>query len=111
MNVTVLVFYYLTYEGGVDLDAIADPLDLKATISQIDNFGQTPAQLLNKPHPRRFPANSDPRALLPPPPAATPLRIKAISAGAGAGDGIVCVGLRDTQLTTISTRRSVTLHR
>ena len=47
------VFYYLTYEGAVDVDAIEDPTLLKATQDQIANFGQTPSQLLTKPHPPR----------------------------------------------------------
>lgn len=47
------LFYYLTYEGSVDLDAIEDEMERRATEAQIDNFGQTPAQLLKKPHPKR----------------------------------------------------------
>lgn len=49
------VFYYLTYEGAVDIDAIEDEDKRKATVAQIDNFGQTPAQLLRKSHPQRSP--------------------------------------------------------
>lgn len=49
------VFYYLTYEGYVDLDAITDPLLLKATQDQIAFFGQTPSQLFRHPHPKRQP--------------------------------------------------------
>lgn len=47
------VFYYLTYEGVVDLDSITDPTLRISTIAQIDNFGQTPHQLFTKPHPAR----------------------------------------------------------
>lgn len=47
------VFYYLTYEGSVELDAIADPLIREAIENQIRNFGQTPSQLLMEPHPPR----------------------------------------------------------
>lgn len=48
------VFHYLSYEGAVDLDKITDEVDRKATESHIQNFGQTPSQLLVKdPHPRR----------------------------------------------------------
>jgi hypothetical protein len=39
------VFYYLTYEGAVDVDAIDDPMLLKATQDQIAHFGQTPSQV------------------------------------------------------------------
>ncbi|XP_055341493.1 neurobeachin-like protein 1 [Paramacrobiotus metropolitanus] len=48
------VFYYCTYEGAVDLDAIVDPLERQATEGMINNFGQTPCQLLREPHPRRL---------------------------------------------------------
>lgn len=47
------VFYYLTYEGSVDLDAIKDPVTRSAYESQIANFGQVPAQLFTAPHPSR----------------------------------------------------------
>eukprot|EP00002_Diphylleia_rotans_P002696 TRINITY_DN11707_c0_g1_i5.p1 TRINITY_DN11707_c0_g1~~TRINITY_DN11707_c0_g1_i5.p1 ORF type:complete len:2690 (-),score=406.88 TRINITY_DN11707_c0_g1_i5:1272-9341(-) len=48
------VFYYLTYEGKIDIDAITDPTEKKAKITQINNFGQTPKQLFKKPHPKRL---------------------------------------------------------
>ena len=54
------VFYYLTYEGAVDIDAIDDELVREATIAQIHNFGQTPRCLFNKPHPRRTPVTPAP---------------------------------------------------
>lgn len=47
------VFYYLTYEGAVDLDSIVDPMERHSIESQIAHFGQTPSQLLTKPHPNR----------------------------------------------------------
>eukprot|EP01125_Pyxidicula_operculata_P014591 TRINITY_DN4879_c0_g2_i1.p1 TRINITY_DN4879_c0_g2~~TRINITY_DN4879_c0_g2_i1.p1 ORF type:complete len:3297 (+),score=473.87 TRINITY_DN4879_c0_g2_i1:27-9893(+) len=47
------VFHYLSYEGAVDLDSIKDPDELKVIESTIENFGQTPYQLFNKPHPPR----------------------------------------------------------
>ncbi|XP_043498215.1 neurobeachin isoform X10 [Polistes fuscatus] len=47
------VFYYLTYEGSVDLEAITDPMMKEAIENQIRNFGQTPSQLLMEPHPPR----------------------------------------------------------
>ncbi|XP_023310795.1 neurobeachin [Anoplophora glabripennis] len=46
-------FYYLTYEGSVDLDSIQDKLMREAIENQIRNFGQTPSQLLMEPHPPR----------------------------------------------------------
>jgi hypothetical protein len=48
------VFYYLTYEGAIDIDSIKDPVERKSIEDQINNFGQTPSQLLLKPHPKRF---------------------------------------------------------
>ena len=48
------VFYYLTYEGAISLESVADdPVTREAVESQIRNFGQTPAQLLTEPHPPR----------------------------------------------------------
>jgi len=44
------VFFYLTYEHA-DLEADASKL------AQIDNFGQTPSQILTTPHPSRFAAD------------------------------------------------------
>ncbi|CAF1465484.1 unnamed protein product, partial [Rotaria sp. Silwood1] len=49
----VNVFYYLTYEGAVNLDSITNPTDRAAIETQIRNFGQAPAQLLTEPHPPR----------------------------------------------------------
>ncbi|XP_032268858.1 lipopolysaccharide-responsive and beige-like anchor protein isoform X3 [Phoca vitulina] len=47
------VFYYLTYEGAVNLNSIADPVLREAVEAQIRSFGQTPSQLLIEPHPPR----------------------------------------------------------
>ncbi len=53
---TASVFYYLTYEGAIDIDSIEDEGQRKATEAQINNFGQTPSQLIKKkPHPKRLP--------------------------------------------------------
>uniref|UniRef100_A0A182W0M5 Uncharacterized protein n=1 Tax=Anopheles minimus TaxID=112268 RepID=A0A182W0M5_9DIPT len=48
------VFYYCSYEGAVDLDKIANPVEREAVEGMINNFGQTPSQLLRDPHPRRL---------------------------------------------------------
>jgi hypothetical protein len=51
------VFHHLSYEGSVDLDKITDELDRQAAESHIENFGQTPSQLIAKePHPARLSA-------------------------------------------------------
>ncbi|XP_036071922.1 neurobeachin-like protein 2 isoform X9 [Oryzias melastigma] len=52
------VFYYCTYEGAVDLDAIANETERKALEGIISNFGQTPCQLLKEPHPSRMTAEN-----------------------------------------------------
>ncbi|XP_078072023.1 neurobeachin-like protein 2 isoform X3 [Mustelus asterias] len=57
------VFYYCTYEGAVDLDAIADETERKAIEGIISNFGQTPCQLLKEPHPPRLTAENAARRL------------------------------------------------
>ena len=49
------IFYYLTYEGAVDLDTMEDDLQRLAIEDQIANFGQTPIQIFRKKHPRRGP--------------------------------------------------------
>lgn len=47
------VFYYLTYEGSVNLESMTDPIMKEAIENQIRSFGQTPTQLLTEPHPPR----------------------------------------------------------
>lgn len=47
------VFYYLTYEGSMNLNAIDNPQIREGLESQILNFGQTPVQLMTDPHPPR----------------------------------------------------------
>lgn len=47
------IFYYLSYEGAVNLDAITNPADRAAIEAQMKIFGQTPSQLLTEPHPPR----------------------------------------------------------
>ncbi len=48
------VFHFLSYEGEVNVDDIEDPLQRKATLDAIFNFGQTPRQLFFKPHAPRL---------------------------------------------------------
>ena len=43
------LFYHLTYEGAVNLDAIVDEQERKAIEAQILNFGNTPSQLTDRP--------------------------------------------------------------
>ncbi|RLN79412.1 hypothetical protein BBJ28_00005415 [Nothophytophthora sp. Chile5] len=47
------VFMHITYEGTVDIEQISDPVIRAATLSQIENFGQTPSRLFSSPHPPR----------------------------------------------------------
>jgi hypothetical protein len=58
------VFYYLTYEGAVNLEQIIDPAMRKATELQIAHFGQCPRRLLRTPHPSRGSCIRMPRSLL-----------------------------------------------
>jgi hypothetical protein len=48
------VFYYLTYEGAVDVRDIANTFEREAVETQIAAFGQTPSQLFTAPHPTRM---------------------------------------------------------
>ncbi|KAL4866799.1 hypothetical protein BDV12DRAFT_129529 [Aspergillus spectabilis] len=48
----VNVFHHLSYQGAKDVDAIDDPVERLATIGIIHNFGQTPHQIFNRPHPQ-----------------------------------------------------------
>ena len=48
------VFYYCSYDGAVDLDAISDPVERQAVEGMINHFGQTPCQLFKEPHPARL---------------------------------------------------------
>ena len=56
-NGALNVFYYCTYEGAVDLDAIKDESEREAVEGMINNFGQTPCQLLKDQHPARMSIN------------------------------------------------------
>jgi len=47
------VFVHVTYEGEVDLETMADPIQRASIIAQIQNFGQTPSRLEKKPFPQR----------------------------------------------------------
>ncbi|KAL7592537.1 hypothetical protein Lser_V15G31721 [Lactuca serriola] len=49
------VFFYITYEGTVDIDKITDPVQQRAMQDQIAYFGQTPSQLLTTPHIKKMP--------------------------------------------------------
>lgn len=47
------VFHNLSYDGAINLDNIKDDVEKRAVIGMINNFGQTPMRLFNKPHPPR----------------------------------------------------------
>jgi hypothetical protein len=47
------LYYYLTYEGSVDLEQITNAVERNAYEMQIQEFGQTPKQLFVGPHPSR----------------------------------------------------------
>ncbi|VEU22887.1 DEKNAAC103984 [Brettanomyces naardenensis] len=48
------VFHHLSYAGAIDLDTVEDDRERTVVISTIHNFGQTPLQIFNKPHPKRW---------------------------------------------------------
>ncbi|KAI8736726.1 protein FAN [Biomphalaria glabrata] len=58
------VFYYLTYEGAIDLDSIQDASERRSLETQIMEFGQTPKQLFKGPHPQRFKSQNIPSYIL-----------------------------------------------
>ena len=77
------VFYHLTYAGAVDINAIEDPFEQECVIAQINNFGQTPAQLFTKPHGAR-------KVIRPPPNICThPQLIKLDSSKKSGKDSII----------------------
>lgn len=47
------LFYYLSYEGSVDLEKVTDPVEKCSLEAQIQEFGQTPTLLFTSPHPAR----------------------------------------------------------
>ncbi|TMW62542.1 hypothetical protein Poli38472_005160 [Pythium oligandrum] len=47
------LFYYLSYEGSVDLEKVTDPVEKCSLEAQIQEFGQTPTQLFASAHPAR----------------------------------------------------------
>lgn len=47
------VFHHLSYDGGVNLDDVVDEVQKRAVIGMINNFGQTPMRIFNKPHAAR----------------------------------------------------------
>lgn len=49
----LLVFYYLCYEGNIDLDSIGNFNERHALEVQIMEFGQIPKQIFKVPHPQR----------------------------------------------------------
>ncbi|XP_071685759.1 BEACH domain-containing protein C2-like isoform X2 [Rutidosis leptorrhynchoides] len=49
------VFFYVTYDGAVDIDKIQDPVQRCAVQDQVAYFGQTPSRLLAIPHIKKMP--------------------------------------------------------
>jgi hypothetical protein len=60
------VFFHLTYEGEVDVDAIQDKMLRDAVEAQIVHFGQTPSCLFTSPHRPRLPREACAKSLLAP---------------------------------------------
>ncbi|RQM21899.1 hypothetical protein B5M09_009339 [Aphanomyces astaci] len=53
------LFYYLSYEGAVNLETVTDPVDRCSFEAQIQEFGQTPKLLFQSPHPARSQVGMD----------------------------------------------------
>ncbi|DBA78126.1 TPA: hypothetical protein ACH3X2_008097 [Trebouxia sp. C0005] len=107
------VFYYLTYEGAVNLDQIEDPTQLKAVEEQIRNFGQTPSQLFKRRHVKRGP---------PPPSSARPLlnapsALEIVTVGQPnpaklkGNIGIACLEMTEGRVVLINADRALSCHR
>ncbi|KCV72949.1 hypothetical protein H696_00503 [Fonticula alba] len=79
------VFYHLTYEGSVDLDSITDPGERAVLELQITEFGQTPRQLFQVPHPARL--SRAERDAIAASPVVEPLPSGGVSSPAGLGPG------------------------
>lgn len=47
------VFHHLSYNGAINLDSVKDEVEKRAIIGMINNFGQTPRKIFNKPHPKK----------------------------------------------------------
>lgn len=60
------VFFHLTYEGEVDVDAIQDKMLRDAVEAQIVHFGQTPSRLFSSSHRPRLPREACAKSLLAP---------------------------------------------
>lgn len=94
------IFYYLTYEGAVDLDIMEDELQRSAIEDQIANFGQTPIQIFRRKHPRRGP----------PIPIAHPLRFapgsinltSIVSSTSDTPSAVLYVGVLDSNLVLVN---------
>lgn len=57
------VYHWTTYQGAIDLDSITDEKDRAQKISIINNFGQTPVQIFQRPHPQKEEVTSKLRKL------------------------------------------------
>lgn len=94
------IFYYLTYEGAVDLENMDDMLQKSSIEDQIANFGQSPIQIFRKKHPRRGP----------PIPIAHPLYFapasialtSIVSSTASPPSAIVFIGLLDSNIVLVN---------
>lgn len=64
MKVCFLVFLFNIFAGAIDLTALDDPVRVESVRTQIENFGQTPPQLLLTPHPQRNPPVFKPSPLV-----------------------------------------------
>lgn len=108
------VFYYLTYEGAVDLDNISDEAERKSIETQITNFGQTPTQIFRRSHPMRLERNAlDDTISL----STESLQLSTLVAsdhvrsGSMSARAAVLVSVHDSRVVTVNGDRSVSSHK
>lgn len=94
------IFYYLTYEGAVDLENMDDMLQKSAIEDQIANFGQTPIQIFRKKHPRRGPPIPIAHPLYFAPASITLTSI--VSSAISSTAAIVFIGLLDSNIVLVN---------
>ncbi|KAL2652898.1 hypothetical protein R1flu_021026 [Riccia fluitans] len=98
------VFYHLTYEDAVNLEAVESLNERAAIEDQIANFGQTPMQLFRKRHPKRGMAMPITRPLYYAPASisVTSSIPGGVTAGGHKNDSTVYVGVADGKVVTVN---------
>eukprot|EP00854_Cymbomonas_tetramitiformis_P008121 gene8121-9651_t len=106
------VFYWTTYEGAVNLAKMEDDRERDSYLSSVLEFGQTPAQLFRRKHPKRSPVlpATLPPLLQTPPTLQCTMRGAPISASS-ATPAIVHIALQSGRIVAIAADRTLSSHR